>query len=156
MLELGQVRLFWKLIRLRIWQQSHSCQTGVWKYFPNQFSIEKVRYEDGLLILGQNDLFCSHNVVIFSVWFLQLTAFKYLVPSHVTEQGSLLTEPGTVSSVISAVTPVHVCYNSMHMLYNGVSAVAEVHLFETMQQQPEQCVEDLIITDTLTITDSNM
>ena len=28
-LELGQVRLFWKLIRSRIWQLSHSCRTGV-------------------------------------------------------------------------------------------------------------------------------
>ena len=28
------VRLFWKLIRSRIWQLSHSCQTGVWEYFP--------------------------------------------------------------------------------------------------------------------------
>ena len=34
-LELGQVRLFWKLIRSRIWQLSHSCQTGVWEYFPS-------------------------------------------------------------------------------------------------------------------------
>ena len=31
LLELGQVRLFWKLIRSRIWQLSQSCQTGVWE-----------------------------------------------------------------------------------------------------------------------------
>ena len=46
-----------------------------------------------MLILGQNDIFCGHNVVIsrcdFSNW-------KYLVASHVTEPGSLLTEPGAV------------------------------------------------------------
>ena len=53
-------------------------------------------YEDGMLILGQNDIFCGHHVVNFSVWFLQLTVFKYLVASHVTEPGSLLTEPGAV------------------------------------------------------------
>ena len=49
-----------------------------------------------MLILGQNDIFCGHNVVNFSVWFFQLTVFKYLVASHVTEPGSLLTEPGAV------------------------------------------------------------
>ena len=66
-MELGQVRLFWKLIRLRIWQLSYSCQTGVCEYFP---SIKLVKYEDEMLILGQNDIFCGHNVVNFSVWFL--------------------------------------------------------------------------------------
>ena len=54
-LELGQVGLFWKLIRSRIWQVSHSF-----------------KYEDGILILGKNGVFCGHNVVDFSVWFLQL------------------------------------------------------------------------------------
>ena len=49
-----------------------------------------------MLILDQNDIFCGHHVVNFSVWFLQLTVFKYLVASHVTEPGSLLTEPGAV------------------------------------------------------------
>ena len=47
-------------------------------------------------ILGQNDIFCGYNVVNFSVRFFQLTIFKYLVASHVTEPGSLLTEPGAV------------------------------------------------------------
>ena len=46
-----------------------------------------VKYEDGMLILGQNDIFCGHNEVNFSVWFFQLTVFKYLVASHVTEPG---------------------------------------------------------------------
>ena len=55
-----------------------------------------MKCEDGMLILGQNDIFCYHNVVIFSVLFLQLTVFKNLVASHVTEPGSLLTEPGAV------------------------------------------------------------
>ena len=91
--ELGQVMLFWKLIRSIIWQLSHRCQNGV---FLKQFSIEIVKYKDGMLILGQNDIFCGHNVVHFSVWFLQLTAFKYFVTSHVTEPGSLLTEPAAV------------------------------------------------------------
>ena len=45
---------------------------------------------------SQNDIFCAQHVVNFSVWFLQLTVFKYLVASHVTEPGSLLTEPGAV------------------------------------------------------------
>ena len=49
-----------------------------------------------MLILGQNDIFCGHNEVKFSVWFLQLTAYKYLVASHGTEPGSLLAEPGAV------------------------------------------------------------
>ena len=69
-----------------------------------------MKYEDGMLIWGQNDIFRGYNVVNYSVWFLQLTVFKYLIASPVTEPGSLLTEPGAVSSVISTVTPVHVCY----------------------------------------------
>ena len=55
-----------------------------------------MKCEDGMLILGQNYIFCGHNVVNFSVRFLQLTVFKYLVASHVTEPGSLLTEPDAV------------------------------------------------------------
>ena len=45
---------------------------------------------------GQNDIFCGPNWVNFSVWFLHMTVLKYLVASHVTELGSLLTEPGAV------------------------------------------------------------
>ena len=37
--ELGNVRLCWKLIRSRIWQLSHSCQTGVWEYFPSSLAL---------------------------------------------------------------------------------------------------------------------
>ena len=55
-----------------------------------------MKYEDGILILGQYDIFCGHNVVNSYVWFLQLTVFKYLVAGHVTEPGSLLTEPYAV------------------------------------------------------------
>ena len=76
MLELGKVRLFWKLIRLRIWKPSHSGQTGVWEYFPSSLA-KMVKYEDGMLIFDQNYIFRGHNVVNFSVWFLQLTVFKY-------------------------------------------------------------------------------
>ena len=39
-LELGLVRLFWKLIRSRIWQLSHSCQSGVWEYFPVSLALK--------------------------------------------------------------------------------------------------------------------
>ena len=63
------------------------------RVFSKQFSIKVVKYEGGMLILDQNDIVYGHNVVNFSVWFLQLTVFKYLVASHVTEPGSLLTEP---------------------------------------------------------------
>ena len=42
-----------------------------------------MKYEDGMLIVGKNDIFCGHNVVIFSVWVLQLTVFKYLVASQI-------------------------------------------------------------------------
>ena len=49
-----------------------------------------------MLILGQKNIFYGHNIVNFSVLFLQLTVFKYLVASHVTEPGSVLTEPGAV------------------------------------------------------------
>ena len=47
-----------------------------------------MKYEDGMLILGQNDIFCVRNVVD--------GFFNCLVASHVTELGSLLTEPGAV------------------------------------------------------------
>ena len=43
------------------------------RVFSEQFSIKIVKYEDEMLILGQNDIFCGYNVVNFSVWFLQLT-----------------------------------------------------------------------------------
>ena len=66
------------------------------RVFSEQFSIKIVTYEDEMLILGQNDILCGYSVVNFSVWFLQLTVFEYLVASHVTELGSLLTEPGAV------------------------------------------------------------
>ena len=59
-LGLGQVRLFWKLRRSRIWQLWHSCQTRVWEHFPNSLTLNS---EDEMLILGQNDIFCGHNVV---------------------------------------------------------------------------------------------
>ena len=93
----GQVRLrlFWNWLG----QESDSChKLSNWSLgvFAKQFSIKIVKYERGILILGQNDVFCGHHVVNFSVWFLQLTVFKYLVASHVTEPGSLLTEPGAV------------------------------------------------------------
>ena len=38
--ELGQVRLFWKLTRSIIWKLSHSCQTGVWEYFPSSLALK--------------------------------------------------------------------------------------------------------------------
>ena len=36
----SSVRLFWKLIRSRIWQLSHSCQTGIWEYFPSSLALK--------------------------------------------------------------------------------------------------------------------
>ena len=70
-LELGHVRLFWKLIRSRICQLSHRSL----RVFSKQFSIKIVKNEDGMLILGQTDIFCGYNEVNFSVWFLQQTVF---------------------------------------------------------------------------------
>ena len=35
------------------------------KAFSKQMSIEIMKYEDGMLILGQNDIFCGHNIVNF-------------------------------------------------------------------------------------------
>ena len=37
-LELGQVRLFLKLINFT--QVSQSCQIGVWEYFPNNLALK--------------------------------------------------------------------------------------------------------------------
>ena len=70
-----------------------------------------------MLILSQNDIFCGHHVVNFSVWFLQLTVFKYLVASHVTEPGSLLTGPVTVikSSYFCTHPGIYVRYNIKYL-----------------------------------------
>ena len=95
-LELGQVRLFWKLIRSRICATVTELSNRCLRVFDKQFSIKIVKYEDGILILGQNVIFCGHNVVHFSVWFPQLTVLKYLVATHAIEPGSFVTEPGTV------------------------------------------------------------
>ena len=94
MLELGQVRFCFEN-----WldQEFDSCHIAVkleFKSISKPFSTKIAKYEDWILILGQNDIFCGHNVVNFSVWFLQLTVF--LVASHVTESGSLLIEPGAL------------------------------------------------------------
>ena len=40
-LDSSSVRLFWKLIRWRIWQLSHSCQTGIWEYFLSSLALKK-------------------------------------------------------------------------------------------------------------------
>ena len=37
------------------------------RVFCQQFSIKIVKYEERMLILGQNDIFCGHNVMNFSV-----------------------------------------------------------------------------------------
>ena len=74
----GQVRLFWN--RLALGQEFFICHIAVKQEFESiskRFSIKIVKYEDGMLILGQNDIFIGHNVVNFSVSFLQLTVFKY-------------------------------------------------------------------------------
>ena len=58
-----------------------------------------VKYEDTMLILGQNYIFYAPNVVNFSMWFPQLTACIFEIPevaSHVTEPVLSLTEPGAV------------------------------------------------------------
>ena len=64
-LEFGPVKLFGKLIRSIILQLSHSCQNRSLRVFSKQFNIKIVKYEDGMLILGQNYVFCGHNVVNF-------------------------------------------------------------------------------------------
>ena len=85
MLELSQFVL--KVKNLTDVTQLSNSGLGV---FSEQFSIKIVKYEDEMFILDQNDIFCGYNVVDFSVWFLLVVA------SHVTEPGSLLTEPGAV------------------------------------------------------------
>ena len=52
-LELGHVRLLWKLIRSRILQLSQKLSNWSLRVFSKQFSIKIVNYEDGMVILGQ-------------------------------------------------------------------------------------------------------
>ena len=59
-----------------------------------QLSIRRVKYEDDMLILGQNYIFSGHCVFRFSLWFLQLTA--WIFNCMVFSQVSLLPEPGAV------------------------------------------------------------
>ena len=37
--DLGQARLVWKWLRSRIWQLSHSSQTGLWECFPSSLAL---------------------------------------------------------------------------------------------------------------------
>ena len=48
-LELGHVRLFWKLIRSRILQLSRKLSNWSFRVFSKQFSIKIVNYEDGMV-----------------------------------------------------------------------------------------------------------
>ena len=59
-----------------------------------------------MLILGQNDIFRGHNIVIFQYDFSNWEHgfFHCLVDSHVTEPGSSLIDPGVLSSVVSEPT----------------------------------------------------
>ena len=59
-----------------------------------------VKFEDEMLILCQNEIFCAPNVVNFSVWFLQLTVWISLVASHITDPGWLLSVPSAVIKFI--------------------------------------------------------
>ena len=36
----SQIEVVLKLIRSRIWQLSHCCQTGVWEYFPSSLALK--------------------------------------------------------------------------------------------------------------------
>ena len=89
-----------------------------------------MKYEDEMMILDQNDVFCGHNVVNFSVCFLQLTVFKYLVASHETEPGSLLTEPGAVikfsrfSSHLGIMYAKKICWENTHIIMEGAQKFA--------------------------------
>ena len=103
-----------------------------------------------MLILGQNDIFCGHHVANFSVCFLQLTVFKYLVASHVTEPGSLLTEPGAVIKFSHfAVTPVHVCYKYINTYIKRIlwSNHANDFASTTMSAAPHRACFCLISQD---------
>ena len=54
------------------------------RVFSKQFSIKIVKYEGGMLILGQNDIFCGHNIINFSVWFLPTDSLDVLTVASVT------------------------------------------------------------------------
>ena len=56
------VMLFWKLFRPRICQLPHGCQTGVWGYCSSSLALNSEIW-NGILILGQNDIFCGFNMI---------------------------------------------------------------------------------------------
>ena len=82
--ELGQVRLF----------ENRSGQVfeRYLKVFSRQLNMKMVKYEEGMLIWGQNYIFCGHSEVNFSVWFVNLRAWIFQLSGyyHRTEPGSLL------------------------------------------------------------------
>ena len=67
MLELGKVRVLLKINQVKNLTAVTWLSNWSLRVFSKQFIIKIVKYEDGMLILGQNDIFYGHNVVNFSV-----------------------------------------------------------------------------------------
>ena len=79
--ELGQARLFWQLIRSR--QLSHLSL----EVFFGQLGMKIVKYDDKILIIGQNYILYAPNIFeLFNV----ISSTDSMDASHATEQGSLL------------------------------------------------------------------
>ena len=73
-----------------------------------------------MLILGQSDIFCAHNVVhFFNMIFatVSMDFFNCLVANHVTDPGSSLIEPGAVIKHSDfASHPAQACYKDVPVL----------------------------------------
>ena len=129
----------WKLIRSRIWQLSHSCQTGVWEYFPTSLALKEWNVRMECWFFSQNDIFRGNNVVNFPVWSLQLTVFKYLVASRATEPGFVAnwTEPGAVIKFIHFSShPSNICHKHTHT-YIYIYIWRMEFLYQIMSSTPQ-------------------
>ena len=77
MLELGQVRLFWKFDLVKNLIAVRELSNLSLKFFFGQLGMKMLKYENKMLILGQHCILCDPDVVKVSVRFLLLTAWVF-------------------------------------------------------------------------------
>ena len=73
-----EVWLFWNFNQVRNLTAVRQLSNLSLKVFFRQLGMKMLKYENQKLILGQIFTFCAPNVVNFSVWFIQLTAWIFL------------------------------------------------------------------------------
>ena len=75
MLELGQVRLFWKFNLVKNLTAVRQLSNLSLKVFFRHLGMKMLKYENKMLILDRNYTFCAPNVVIFPCDFSNMDFF---------------------------------------------------------------------------------